>query len=263
MKPRVGIYLSKQTAGLLEAAAERPGATKSALVEAALDRYFGSDDDTSDTARVMHHLAGLSRQIEDLDRNLRIANETAALHARFHLAITPLLPGSELEAACALGAERFGEFAAQVGRRVDLGVPLIRETIDRVSATTTNPRTHAEAEPPHSGSTICETGVQASSVVDDASVSIAAVREDAATLGLQAVEAALLPDSTTCRTIQGGEGPVPSRQPVPSWLTAPRQVAKDPVEKRSLILRVFVPFVFGYYAIRMSRSTSPRDVDRS
>jgi MFS family permease len=254
MKPRVGVYLSKQTAGLLEAAAECPGATKSALVEAALDRYFGSDDDTSDTARVMHHLAGLSRQIEDLDRNLRIANETAALHARFHLAITRLLPGSELEAACALGAERFEEFAAQVGRRVDLGVPLIRETIDRVSARTTNPRTHAEAEPPNSGSTICETGVQASSVVDDASVSIAAVREDAATLGLQAVEAALLPDSTTCRTIQGGEGSVPSRQSVPSWLTAPRQVAKDPVEKRSLILRVFVPFVFGYYIAYLFRT---------
>jgi hypothetical protein len=75
MMPRVGVYLSKQSAGLLEAAAERPGATKSAVVEAALDRYFGSDDDTSDTARVMHHLAGLSRQIEDLDRNLIRAPE--------------------------------------------------------------------------------------------------------------------------------------------------------------------------------------------
>jgi MFS family permease len=254
MKPRVGVYLSKQTAGLLEAAAERPGATKSALVEAALDRYFGSDDDTSDIARVMHHLAGLSRQIEDLDRNLRIANETAALHARFHLAVTPLMPASELGAACALGAERFEEFAAQVGRRVDLGVPLIRETIDRVSATRTTSSTPAEGVPSGNGVTICEPGVQASSVVDDASVSIAAVREDAATLGLQAVEAALLPDSATCRTIEGGEGPVPSRQSVPTWLTAPRQVAKDPVEKRSLILRVFLPFVFGYYIAYLFRT---------
>jgi MFS family permease len=254
MKPRVGVYLSKQTAGLLEAAAERPGATKSALVEAALDRYFGSDDDTSDIARVMHHLAGLSRQIEDLDRNLRIANETAALHARFHLAVTPLMPASELGAACALGAERFEEFAAQVGRRVDLGVPLIRETIDRVSATRTTSSTPAEGVPSGNGVTICEPGVQASSVVDDAPVSIAAVREDAATLGLQAVEAALLPDSATCRTIEGGERPVPSRQSVPTWLTAPRQVAKDPVEKRSLILRVFLPFVFGYYIAYLFRT---------
>ena len=38
-------------------------------------------------------------------------------------------------------------------------------------------------------------------VVDDASVSIGAVRADAATLGLQAVEAALFPDSAACRRI--------------------------------------------------------------
>jgi hypothetical protein len=86
-------------------------------------------------------------------------------------------------------------------------------------------------------------------VVDDASVPIAAVREDAATLAYQAVEAALFPDSATRRGIEEGEGSVPSRQSVPTWLTAPRQVAKDPVEKRSLILRVFLPFVFGYYSV--------------
>src|SRR5882724_2207678 len=134
MKPRVGVYLSEGMAARLSDAAKNPRATKSALVEAALDRFLGSDDAIADTATFAHHLAGLSRQLEDLDRNLRIANETAALHARFHLAVTPLMPGDEQGAACALGAERFQEFAAQLRRRADLGVPLIRETIDRVSA---------------------------------------------------------------------------------------------------------------------------------
>jgi hypothetical protein len=95
-------------------------------------------------------------------------------------------------------------------------------------------------------------------MADDASVPVAAVREDAATLGLRAVEAALFPDAATCRTIEGGKGAVPSRQSVPSWLTAPRQVAKDPVEKRSLILRVFLPFVFGYYGFFVRRSVNTR-----
>ena len=122
------------------------------------------------------------------------------------------MPAGELGAACAVGAERFEEFAAQVGRRVDLGVPLIRETIDRVSATRTPPFTCAEGDPPGTGSTVDEPGVQVSSMVDDASVSIAAVREDAATLGLQAVEAALFPDSATSRGIEEGEGAVPSRR---------------------------------------------------
>src|SRR5258707_952188 len=147
MKPRVGVYLSEGMAVRLAEAAKKPRATKSALVEAALDRYFGSDDDIGDTATVARHLAGLSRQLEQLDRNLRIANETAALHARFHLAVTPLMQAGEQGAACALGAERFKEFATQVGRRVDLGVPLIGETVDRVSATRTTPFTPAQGEP--------------------------------------------------------------------------------------------------------------------
>src|SRR6267378_2076207 len=180
MKPRVGVYLSQGTAVRLAEAAKRPGATTSALVETALDRYFGSDDAIFDPTTVAHHLAGLSRQLEELDRNLRIANETAALHARFHLAVTPLMPAGEQGAACALGAERFEEFATQVGRRVDLGVSLIHETIDRGSATRTTPLTLAEGEPSGTGSTADEPGVQASSTVDDASVNIAAVREDAA-----------------------------------------------------------------------------------
>jgi MFS family permease len=91
-------------------------------------------------------------------------------------------------------------------------------------------------------------------MADEASVHIAGVRDDAATLGLKAVEAALFPDSATSRGIEEGEGAVPSRQSVPTWLTAPRQVAKDPVEKRSLILRVFLPFVFGYYIAYLFRT---------
>jgi len=73
-------------------------------------------------------------------------------------------------------------------------------------------------------------------------------------MGLRAVEAALFPDAATCRAIEGGKAAVPSRQSVPSWLTAPRQVAKDPVENRSLILRVFLPFVFGYYIAYLFRT---------
>src|SRR6202043_2966901 len=145
------------------------------------------------------------------------------------------MPAAEQGAAWALGAERFEEFATQVARRVDLGVPLIRETIDRVSATRTNPFTPAEVEPPGAGSTVDEPGVQALSMVDELSEPIAVVREDAATLGLQAVEAALFVDPNASREIKEGEGVVPSRRSAPAWLTAARPVAKDPVEHRSLI----------------------------
>src|SRR5260370_10021461 len=111
MKPRVGVFRSEGMAARLAEAAKNPRATKSALVEAALDRYFGSDDDISDAAIVARHLAGLSRQLEELDRNLRIANETAALHARFHLAVTPPMPAGGLGTPFAPGAQPFEQVA--------------------------------------------------------------------------------------------------------------------------------------------------------
>jgi len=179
MKPRVGVYLSEQMATRLAAAAKCPGATKSALVEAALDGFLGSDDDVGDSATVARRLAGLSRQLEELDRNLKIANETAAVHARFHLAVTPPLPAAALAAACAL---------AQVGRRVDLGVPLIQETIDRIGAARAGRLgpDPADGNPSGTGSAVSEPGVQASTlVVDDSSANIAAGREDGSNGGFR------------------------------------------------------------------------------
>jgi Ribbon-helix-helix protein, copG family len=132
MKPRIGVYLSEQMAARLAAAAKRPGATKSAIVEAALAQFLGSDDET-DNIPVDRRLSLMSRQLEELDRGLRIVNETVALQARFHLAVTPVLPAADQRAACALGSERFDEFAAQVGRRVRLGTSLMQETMDRLS----------------------------------------------------------------------------------------------------------------------------------
>ena len=180
MKPRVGVYLSEAMAARLAEAAKRPGATKSALVEAALDRFLGSDDDIGATATVAHQLAGLNRQLEQLDRNLRITNETAALHARFHLAVTPLLPVTAQGAACALGAERFEEFAAQVARRVDHRIPLLWETIDRATAAREAPfvRELVDGEPIGKASTACEPDLPALASVDLATTSRAAVRED-------------------------------------------------------------------------------------
>jgi hypothetical protein len=133
MKPRVGVYLSEQTAGRLTAAAHSRGATKSGVVEAALDRFLGPKDDNSESAVVAQHLTGLSRQLEQLERDLRIVNETVALHARFHLATTPPMPEAALRGACRLGVARFEEFAAQVGRRADLRTPLMLETIERAN----------------------------------------------------------------------------------------------------------------------------------
>ncbi|MEH2571736.1 ribbon-helix-helix protein, CopG family [Bradyrhizobium sp. AZCC 1708] len=131
MKPRIGVYLSERMAARLAAAAKRPGASKSALVEAALAQFLG-DDDVVDSIPVDRRLSLMGRQLEQLDQNLRIVNETVALQARYQLAVTPPLPSAALRAACALGAERFDEFATQVGRRVQSRTSLMQETMDRL-----------------------------------------------------------------------------------------------------------------------------------
>ena len=52
MKRRITVQLPEQLVERLEAAAERPGASKSAIVEAALDQFLSEDtiDDVSSVA---------------------------------------------------------------------------------------------------------------------------------------------------------------------------------------------------------------------
>jgi hypothetical protein len=131
MKPRIGVYLSKQMAARLAAAAKHPGASKSALVEAALALFLGDEDDV-DYIPVGRRLSLIGRQLERLDQNLKVVNEIVALQTRYQLAVTPPLPPAALRAACALGSERFDEFATRVGRRVRSGASLMQETMDRL-----------------------------------------------------------------------------------------------------------------------------------
>jgi MFS family permease len=208
MKPRIGIYLSEGAAARLAEAATRPGATKSALVETALDRLLNSDEDLSDTATLARQLTAMSCQLEQLDRNLRIVNETVALHARFHLTIAPLLPATEQQAACALGAERFEEFATQVERRVDRRVPLIQETIDRIAT--------ARATAHHN----------------------------------DIVEARLTESSTR----QANNENDAEEQSAQASRTSSRQAAAGLAANAALILRVFLPFVAGYYLSYLFRT---------
>lgn len=138
MKQKVTVQLSERIVERLKAAAGRQGTTKTAIVEAVLDNCLGAKVDAPASVKdgaTLRRLDWMSRQLGQLERNLRIVNEIVALHARYHLTVTPPMPPSQQPAACALGLERFEAFAAQVGRRVHLDAPLMRETLDRLCAT--------------------------------------------------------------------------------------------------------------------------------
>jgi MFS family permease len=73
-------------------------------------------------------------------------------------------------------------------------------------------------------------------------------------VAFQAVEAALFTESGTCRGIEEDEVVVNPRQSLRTWQVKTRKPSKDSVEFGSLILRVFLPFVAGYYIAYLFRT---------
>ena len=134
MKRKICVYVSEELVTRLATAAEKRGATKSGLVGSALDRFLDVTEDHDTSSSVDDRLARMGDQLDHVARELSVVNETVAMHARYHLAVTPPLSDTEQPAACRLGAARFDEFAAQVARRVRLGKPLFHETLERLEA---------------------------------------------------------------------------------------------------------------------------------
>ncbi|HEY2534653.1 MAG TPA: ribbon-helix-helix protein, CopG family [Xanthobacteraceae bacterium] len=185
MRRKISVQLEEQIVERLQVAAERPGASKAAIIETALERFLNPDAEAIDAASLLRRLNWMSGQLEQLERNLKIVNETVALHAQYHLSVTPALPQSQQRDACALGLERFEIFAAQVGRRVHLGTPLMRETMDRLSATSPHlfARELEMGAPLGSPSVPSVHGAVASTVADAEPKPAAAVGEDGSKRG--------------------------------------------------------------------------------
>jgi predicted transcriptional regulator len=176
MKPRIGVYLSKRTAARLTVAARRREITRSALVEAAIDRYLASDD-TSDAAMLAGRLTDLSGQVDQLDRNLGIVSEIVSLHARFNLSLAAELPAATRPATRRLEPARF-DSDEQVKGCDQPRTLLAQETSTRTDAAApaVTPR-HKEG--PSSGTSAANIpGDGASTWGHDAQEEFAAVRED-------------------------------------------------------------------------------------
>ncbi|SDO66028.1 hypothetical protein SAMN05444050_4685 [Afipia sp. GAS231] len=174
---KVTVQLSEQMFERLEAATDRPGVGKSMVVENALERFL---DLAPPIEGLIHdHFDRIGSQLERLQSELQIIAETVALHARYHLTITPPMSQSQQHEACGLGRDRFNELAKQVERRVRSGRSLMRETIDRLSETErqTSELKSDDALPVASQERSVNTLPRPDSAVDQ-DQAIAAVRED-------------------------------------------------------------------------------------
>ncbi|SDN39487.1 hypothetical protein [Afipia sp. GAS231] len=128
---KLTVHLSETMFERLKAATDRPGVGKSMVIETALERFLDPAPSVED--RFREDFDRIGSQLGRLQSEIRIVAETAALHARYHLTVTPPMPQSLQREACALGRDRFNELAEQVDRRVRSSRPLMQETIDRLA----------------------------------------------------------------------------------------------------------------------------------
>ena len=88
MKKKITLQLSNEILDRLKGATEERCVNRALLVEKALERFLLEPMDGG--APPQDRLAGLERQLESIQRDLRALNDTVALHARYHLALASL-----------------------------------------------------------------------------------------------------------------------------------------------------------------------------
>lgn len=94
------------------------------IVEAALQSLLSPDHEEKIEAVVTRRLDRLSRQVDRLEWQIELSNETIALFIRFWLTSNPPLPDEALRAAQAVGRKRWEGFVESLARRMASGPKL-------------------------------------------------------------------------------------------------------------------------------------------
>ena len=117
-KPRVNIRLPTNLHERLCREADRPGATKAKIVEAALRAWFEPEAAMTQEARLLKRLDGFDLRQAAIEHDLACTYETLAHFILYWLTRTEPIPEGERDAAHALGKRRFDYFIEQVGRKI-------------------------------------------------------------------------------------------------------------------------------------------------
>jgi predicted transcriptional regulator len=107
--------------------AARKRVPQALVVETALASHLSPDGADRLEAALSRRLDRMTRQIERLERHVKISNEAIALFVRFWLTSMPPLPDSAQAAAQVKGRERYEGFIEALGRRLARGHSLAAE----------------------------------------------------------------------------------------------------------------------------------------
>ncbi|MCM5693273.1 CopG family transcriptional regulator [Sinorhizobium meliloti] len=129
-KQRLSVYLDPDLKRRLSDFADRREQSTSLIAEAAIASFLSPDADERKEAAIAKRLDRIDRNLQRVERDLEITNETLALFVRFWLNSTVPLPDSTQAAARAKGGERYDQFIAALGRRLSKGPKLQQEVSD-------------------------------------------------------------------------------------------------------------------------------------
>jgi hypothetical protein len=127
MRTKHTFRLPPALAGQLADHAARKRVPQALIVETALSLLLSPDDPEHRDAAFGRRLDHLTRQVDRLERQVKISNEALALFVRFWLIATPPLPDTALPVAQAKGHDRYKGFVEALGRRLGKGQSLADE----------------------------------------------------------------------------------------------------------------------------------------
>ncbi|MAN73837.1 ribbon-helix-helix protein, CopG family [Henriciella sp.] len=128
-KPRINLRLAGDIYAKLDEATQRPGATKSAIIEQALREYFDPKIRMGLEERILERLNAVDIRQGEIERDVGFTLEALGQFVFYWLTRTDPLPDGERDAAHALGQRRFEFFVEQVAARIRQG----RSVADRLN----------------------------------------------------------------------------------------------------------------------------------
>ena len=117
-KPRVNIRISTKLYAQLCEAADRPSATKTAIVEDALRAWFDPEARSVLEERLLARVDAFDRRQAEIERDVAYTYETLAHYIYYWLTRTEPIPEGDRDIAHALGQKRFDHFIGQVARKI-------------------------------------------------------------------------------------------------------------------------------------------------
>lgn len=119
---RLNIRVTEKMTKQLERQARLHGVTMTAIIEAALERYFDTANTEQPEALVLRRLDRIDKRQGALERDLAINLETLQHFVLYWLTRTEPIPEGDRDVAHALGRRRMDHFMAQVARNARVGI---------------------------------------------------------------------------------------------------------------------------------------------